>query len=83
MAAADRGQHLDPVAPWKHPVEDHQVDGLGEGEALSLGAVAGGEDRVALRLKAALEEVGDRRFVLDDQDLHAADARSHLQILGS
>ena len=67
---SDRGQHLDPVASRQHPVEDHEVDVAAERQPLALDPVAGRDHVVALRLEAALEEVGDRSLVLDDQDLH-------------
>ena len=72
----DRGQHLDPVAPGQHPVEDHQVDAAAEASRSPSTPSAAVSTVVALGLEAALEEVGDRRLVLDDQDLHAADASS-------
>ena len=71
LASADRGQNLDPVAPGQHPVEDHQVEAAAERQPLALDAVGGWSDAVALGLETPREEVGDRRLVLDDQDLHA------------
>lgn len=74
LGLPDCREHLDPIAARKHLVKDDEI-GLGvERKPLARDAVGGKHDLVTVRLKSAQEEVGDPCLILDDQDLHLADA---------
>ena len=68
VGAPQRLGHLDPVEPRQPEVEDHQVGQEGVGEVERADPVAGDLDVVALHPQRALEDLGDRVVVLDDQD---------------
>ena len=71
-AMAQRPQHLLPAPPRQAEIEDQQVVGLGARERLPRLPITDEVHRPTLLLEPALDELADRRVVLDDQDLHAS-----------
>ncbi len=52
----------------QHDVEHHEVEGAGLGECERVVAVGGDGDVVALFAQVVAHELGDGRFVVDDED---------------
>ena len=67
-ARAELLEDVEPLELREPHVEDHEVELLGEPEALRLLAVVGEEGREPARPEALLEERADERVVLGDQD---------------
>jgi hypothetical protein len=62
------GEHLQPVAPGKQEVEQHEVDAVGRGLPQSDGAVGRLGDVVAAQAQGVGHPAADRRLVLDHDD---------------
>ncbi len=71
-------RHLDPVDPGEAEVEDHEIGEEGMGEVERADAVAGDLDVVALHPQRALQDLGDRVVVLDDEHTRRAFELGHL-----
>ena len=67
---AQRAQHREPVEPGHHHVEQDRVEpAAGERGEPGL-AAAGVDERHALRLEVVVEQLGEPRVVVDQQDPH-------------
>jgi hypothetical protein len=60
--------HLVPVDSRQHDIEHHEVEGGGLRERQCVIAVRGYCDVVALFAQVVADELGDRSFVIDDED---------------
>ena len=70
LLGSDRPKDLEPVLLGKEDIEQHQPEVAGQSLRLRRLPISHARHGIALRSKPALDEVGDRALVLDDQDAH-------------
>jgi hypothetical protein len=66
----ERAEDFEAIAPWKHQVEDDEVEEFRVRPEEALLAGLGDDHLVVLALESFLEGSGHLRLVFDDQDLH-------------
>ena len=69
-AFAEAAKNAEPIAPRKHDVEQHRVEGLARREVESFLAGAAELDDEARFFETGLDESGDLGLVFDDEDAH-------------
>src|SRR2546427_5946055 len=65
---SQRGQHLEPIATWKHEIQKHKIELLGIDQEESLFSGWRDDNFVLLPLQSLSESAGHLRFVFHYQD---------------
>ena len=62
-------EHVEPVHPRHHQIEQHEVEALGGGQRERRSAVFGEADPVSFAYQPARQEIAVRRDIVDDEDM--------------
>src|SRR5882762_11939141 len=72
------GQHLEPVAAWKHEIQNDEVEFLGIHEEEPFFSGGCDNDLVFLTLQSLSQRTSHLRFVFNHEDAHLAFSLMHL-----